>query len=118
MKILIILIVIVLTIFTVYAIANKIKNYKTISVVLFIILVAIISILTTNQRFTEKQHAKIINLFNRDKTIQCSEMNVNKKYFNFVSGTLVFMGKEKSDFQGQIIPLDECRLKDAPKNPK
>ena len=111
MKILVILAVVVIIAFIVYAVANQIKHHKTISVGLFIILIAIISIFTNNQRNTEKNYAKIVNIFNRDKTIICDSIKVHKKDFNFISGTLVFMGKEKSDFKGQIIPLDECQIK-------
>ncbi len=35
---------------------------------------------------------------------------INNKSFNFISGTLVFVGQDTSDFKGQIIPLDECEL--------
>jgi hypothetical protein len=110
MKILVIIAVAIIITFMVYAIANKIRNHKIISILLFLILIIIISIFTNIQRNTEKQHAKIINLFNRNKIIICDEIKVSKKDFNFISGTLVFMGKEKSDFQAQIIPLNECSL--------
>ena len=110
MKIAVILASIAIITFIIYAVANKIKNHKTISVGLFLTLLIAISVLTNIQRNTEKQHAKMMNIFNRDKTIICNEIKVNKKDFNFISGTLVFIGKEKSDFQGTMIPLDECEL--------
>lgn len=110
MKILAILAVIAILAFSIYALANKIKNSKTIAVGLFIILIAIISILTTNQKAIEVQHTKIMNVFNIGKTISCNQIDINKTNFNFISGTLVFMGKEKTDFYGQMISLDKCKL--------
>ena len=110
MKMVVILATIAIIAFIVYAVANKIKNHKIISVGLFLILIVMISVLTSTQRGVEKQHAKMMNIFNRDKTIICNEIKVNKKDFSFISGTLVFVGKEKSDFQGTMIPLSECKL--------
>ncbi len=110
MKILVILATVAIIAFTIYAIANKIKNDKLISVILFIAMIAMISIFTNNQKSIEKKHAKIINLFNRNKDITCDGIKINNKSFNFVSGTLVFVGQDTSDFKGQIIPLDKCEL--------
>ena len=36
---------------------------------------------------------------------------VDNKNFNFISGTLVFMGKEGSKFEGLVVPIDSCTVR-------
>ena len=55
-------------------------------------------------------HEKLLFAFNHGKNLICKSLQVDKTNFNFVSGTLVFVGKEGSKFEGLVIPIDECRL--------
>ena len=59
---------------------------------------------------------KIYYLFMHDKDLECvdpfgQKVIVNRKNFNFVSGTLVFVGKEKTPFEGLIIQVEKCKEK-------
>jgi len=60
---------------------------------------------------------KIFYEFNQGKELLCKdpfgeEVKVHKNYFNFVSGTLVFVGKENTKFDGLIVPLEKCKVLD------
>ena len=109
MKIFIILFAFIVIGYIIYAIANEIKNSKLISAILFSILIGIISLWTSSQRDKEERHAKVLNLFQRNQTITCDDVSINKKEFNFISGTLVFLGKKDTNLQGQIFKLDNCK---------
>ncbi|SMC09979.1 hypothetical protein [Nitratiruptor tergarcus] len=57
---------------------------------------------------------KIYYEYLHDKYITCidpfgKKVIVNKQNFNFVSGTLVFMGKEGSRYEGLVISIDKCK---------
>ncbi len=57
---------------------------------------------------------KIYYLFMHDKNLVCKDpfgqdVMVNRDGFNFVSGTLVFMGKEKSPYEGLVVPAEKCK---------
>ena len=59
---------------------------------------------------------KIYYLFMHDKDLECidpfgQKVLVNRKNFNFVSGTLVFLGKEKTSFEGLVIQAEKCKEK-------
>ncbi len=57
---------------------------------------------------------KIYYLFMHNKNLVCKDpfgqkVTVNRKNFNFVSGTLVFIGKEKSPYEGLVVPAEKCK---------
>ena len=59
---------------------------------------------------------KIYYLFVHNKDLECvdpfgQKVIVNKDGFNFVSGTLVFVGKEKSPYEGLVISAESCKEK-------
>lgn len=65
----------------------------------------------------EKQENKITNLaqeFLRGRNLKCQvgtqNLDVNQTHFNFVSGTLTFMGKEGGEYYRKNIPLKACDL--------
>ncbi len=60
---------------------------------------------------------KIYYEYNQGKELLCEDpfgekVKVSKKYFNFVSGTLVFVGKEDTKYDGLIVPLEKCKVID------
>ena len=51
-----------------------------------------------------------------DKNLTCidpfgTKVIVNKENFNFVSGTLVFVGKDGSRYEGLVVSIDNCKEK-------
>ncbi|WP_281950527.1 hypothetical protein [Nitrosophilus kaiyonis] len=57
-----------------------------------------------------KYHEYLLFNFSHGKTLICKDINVTKEKFNFVSGTLVFVGKEKTEFEGLVVPIDSCKI--------
>ncbi|WP_187647086.1 hypothetical protein [Nitrosophilus labii] len=57
-----------------------------------------------------KLHEKLLYSFNHGKVLICKDVNVTNDKFNFVSGTLVFVGKEKTKYEGLVVPIDLCRV--------
>ena len=57
-----------------------------------------------------KYHEKLLFNFNHGKVLICKDVNVSKDGFNFVNGTLVFVGKENTEFEGLVVPIDSCKL--------
>ncbi len=58
-------------------------------------------------------HDKLYYLFIHGKTLHCrtpfgQKVDINKQNFNFVSGTMVFMGKKKSPYAELVVPIDRC----------
>jgi hypothetical protein len=54
--------------------------------------------------------------YNHGKTLECKDpfgkvVKVNKKNFDFVSGTMVFLGKEGSPYEGLVVPIEGCKVK-------
>ncbi len=59
------------------------------------------------------RHDRLYYLFIHGKSLHCTapfgqKVEVNKTNFNFVSGTMVFLGKEKSPYAELVIPMDRC----------
>ncbi|BCD67744.1 hypothetical protein [Nitratiruptor sp. YY09-18] len=57
---------------------------------------------------------KIYYEFIHGKELMCKnpfgkEVRVKKQNFNFVSGTLVFMGKEGTPYEGLVVSIDRCK---------
>ncbi|BAF70371.1 hypothetical protein [Nitratiruptor sp. SB155-2] len=86
-------------------------------VLLFALLVGWIAI----AGYSYYQHKKTVYLdkiyyeYLHSKTLQCRDTfgiqrKVNKKSFNFISGTLVFMGKEGTKYEGLVVPIDSCKV--------
>jgi len=57
-----------------------------------------------------KYHEMLLFKFNHGKTLICKDVNITKEKFNFVSGTLVFVGKEKTEFEGLVVPIEGCEV--------
>ena len=58
---------------------------------------------------------KLYYEFNHGKVLVCEapfgeKVKVDKEHFNFVSGTLVFMGKEGTKYEGLVVPIDSCEV--------
>ncbi len=43
------------------------------------------------------------------KTPFGQKVTVDKKNFNFVSGTMVFVGKEGTSYEELVVPMDSCK---------
>ncbi|NPA63516.1 MAG: hypothetical protein GXO16_00940 [Epsilonproteobacteria bacterium] len=58
---------------------------------------------------------KLYYEFSHGRVLECEapfgeRVKVDKNSFNFVSGTLVFVGKEGSSYEGLVVPIDSCKL--------
>lgn len=57
-----------------------------------------------------KSHIDIINAFERGVAINCDNINVSKEHFNFINGTLSFVGKKGGEFHNKVISIDKCKI--------
>ncbi|MDE6886739.1 MAG: hypothetical protein K2P17_06855 [Helicobacteraceae bacterium] len=110
MKIAIIILVAILVgLFLYFTFKNKVtKKNGIILGFIFIIILALIIIYTTLQDRNNKKQIDLIFSFNQGKELQCGDLIVQNKNFNFISGTLSFVGKKKTKFEDKIIPIEEC----------
>ncbi len=61
---------------------------------------------------------KLYYEFSHGKVLECEapfgeKVKVKRDRFNFVSGTLVFMGKEGTEVEGLVVPIDSCKVVDG-----
>ena len=61
-------------------------------------------------------HDMLLFEYNHGKVLECNDpfgkvVEVQKKNFDFISGTMVFMGKEGSPYAGLVVPIEKCRVK-------
>ncbi|WP_200762459.1 hypothetical protein [Nitrosophilus alvini] len=61
------------------------------------------------QEDARERHKKILFDYEHGKEIRCGDTVVSKDKFNYVSGTMVFVGKEESEYAGLVVPLDKCK---------
>ena len=59
-------------------------------------------------------HDMLYYNYTQGKILQCldpygKKVAVDKKHFDFVSGTMVFVGKGK--FEGLVVPLEQCKVR-------
>lgn len=78
-----------------------------------VVLAICIGIFTFKQDKNAAHLTQLTQSFLQGETLFC-EMNtnlleVNNKSFNFISGTLTFMGKDDSKYKRVIIPLKACK---------
>ncbi len=66
---------------------------------------------TIYQDKTRERHKELLYAFEHQKALWCKGYLVDKKNFNFVSGTMVFVGREKTPYEGLTISIDECEIK-------
>lgn len=76
--------------------------------ILFVIIIIVVGFYTFSQNQTGKKDADLIASFLRNENLQCGDIVVNKNNFNFISGTLSFVGKENTDFFRNVIPIEKC----------
>jgi hypothetical protein len=92
---------------------QRVKHIIFFSLVLGWILIAIYSYYQNKKRvYLDMLYYNYIH----GKELQCftpfdERVAVDKKRFDFISGTLVFIGKEGSKLEGLIVPLENCKLK-------
>jgi len=103
-----ILITVLVLLFFIYKRFQSDKAFKLEISVTLLILVGLIS-------FYEYQNTKrrtlITNLliaFNEGKTLSCHDKDVDKKHFDYESGTMVFISKEIVDIK---YPILSCKVK-------
>lgn len=48
--------------------------------------------------------------FTQGQTFSCDEADVNSSFFNFVFGTMTFVGKAKTPYEGVIVPASRCKV--------
>jgi len=62
-------------------------------------------------------HDMLYYHYKQGETLVCkapfgAEVEVDRTRFDFISGTLVFVGREGTPYEGLVVPLEECRLKE------
>ena len=90
---------------------NRLKYTILASLILGWSLVAGYSYIQSKRRI---YHDMLYYRFMHGKVLLCKdpfgkEIAVDRDHFNFVSGTMVFVGKERSPYEGLIVPIDRCK---------
>jgi len=88
------------------------KKIKFMIILSFLIGWFLIFTYTLYQNKKRDYHKLLLYHFKHGKVLICEDINITKDKFNFVDGTLTFVGKEESEFDGIIIPIDKCKIKD------
>ncbi len=57
---------------------------------------------------------KLLYEFRHDAHLTCIDsfgkrVQVDKNRFDYISGTQVFMGKEKTPYEGLVVPIESCK---------
>ncbi len=86
---------------------KRLKMAIVLSLVLGWFLIFVYSLYQDGKR---KKHEVLLFNFRHGKNLICNKVKVSKKEFNFISGTLVFVGKEGSEVEGLVVPLDRCEV--------
>ena len=102
--------VIAIVIYFFTELTSRIKYFILAGLLLGWIAIFVYSYLQNQKRI---KRDRIYYEYLHDKNITCidpfgKKVVVNKKSFNFVSGTLVFMGKEGSKYEGLVVSIDSC----------
>ncbi|MRJ02560.1 MAG: hypothetical protein GXO19_04930 [Epsilonproteobacteria bacterium] len=63
-------------------------------------------------------HERLYFEYNHGKDLLCrdpfgKEITVNRRLFNFNTGTMVFFGRDGTEVAGLVIPIDRCRVKEG-----
>lgn len=86
------------------------KKQTLIVISILVILAIIIGIYSYFQSKSDKNDMILQLAFLQGKSLECDNVIVNKENFNFVSGTLSFIGKKNSAMNNMIIPLSGCKV--------
>lgn len=88
-------------------------NKKSASLLGILLSISIILMCVYNYFIEDKtkQYNLIITAFDRGDVIECGDISVSNKEFNFTNGTLSFMGKQGSKYHYKSISIDECDIK-------
>ncbi|WP_297810659.1 hypothetical protein [uncultured Helicobacter sp.] len=88
--------------------------------ILLLVIAMGIGVFTFFQNKKEDEINNLAQFFLQGKSLICQvgtqNIETNRATFNFISGTLTLMGKEKSDYYRKTIPLKACKLKDDTKS--
>lgn len=87
---------------------NLSKQDKLKVLYLFISITIIAGVYEFFQDKSGDKNREVILKFMHGDTIVCKNVEVNNSNFNFVSGTLTFVGK-KSDNKNLILQVEECK---------
>lgn len=69
-------------------------------------------IYTLSKRQKSEHVAHLVILFSQGKSLECEGYEVHEQSFNFVSGTLSFVGKPNTPYHRLTLALDSCKLKE------
>lgn len=101
---------------------NLAKRQKITLALCFVLLIALIAIYNLWQDKTDESNAALQSAYTQNKPITCEFKEqsyiITKQSFNFSGGTMSFLGKPDSEFNGLIIPLQFCHItpQDKPKD--
>lgn len=113
MKIAIILVVSIFIGVLLYVIFKGRLNKQNASLlgILFVVSVILMCVYNYFAEDKTKRYNLIITAFERGDVIECGDIAVSNKDFNFTNGTLSFMGKQGSKYHYKSIYIDECDVK-------
>lgn len=108
-----ILAVLCLAFFVLFFILKDFDMIKSWHKKLFGILLVGLVILIGTYTFVQDNQAKLDSelqiRFLRGETLICNGIEVNSERFNFVTGTLSFIGKKDSEAKDIMVSLDRCK---------
>ncbi|MFP4332072.1 MAG: hypothetical protein ACLFQJ_02120 [Campylobacterales bacterium] len=84
------------------------KTDKIKALALFIVLIIAASLYEVQRDSSDKKMFMAIEAFKNGETLNCNGVEVNKKNFNFVSGTNTFLGKNDSNYSMQRYQVKDC----------
>ena len=87
---------------------NLSKQDKLKVLYLFISITIIAGVYEFFQDKRSDKNREVILKFMHGESIYCKDIEVNKSEFNFVSGTLIFVGKKNTN-ENIILKVEECK---------
>ncbi|MFV0480371.1 MAG: hypothetical protein ACK5LP_00125 [Campylobacteraceae bacterium] len=111
-----IILVVLASVILALLITIKSENFSTknkiIVGVLFVLLVISVIIYELNSTKDTNNLKEVVNAFNQGKELTCKDYQVNSTRFNYVGGTMVFMGKNNiTELKGVTLFAKDCEIK-------
>jgi hypothetical protein len=62
------------------------------------------------QNRSESKNIEVLLAYNQNRAITCKDVALTNKEFNYVSGTLSFVGKDSSSYRGLVLSIEDCKI--------
>jgi hypothetical protein len=109
MKLALVLIAFLVVLYVLFLMLPQVsKKDKIRAFVVFFVLIIAGVLYQINKGNSSKKMFMTIEAFKNGKTLNCNGVEVNKKYYNFVSGTNTFLGREDSNYSMQRYQAEDC----------